>query len=921
MLRLRRMYKQISFLILVIVALVFAALPTVAGQNATGSITGTVKDPLGAVVVGAQVSATNDATGATQNASTNSEGRFKFDNLEPGNYTITVSQANFKPAELKAVVDPRRTATVEVRLEVAGTREKVDVGAKGGVAPNSEPNYRHLRQAGDLETYSVTNLTLKRDVGTLTLRSGHVSFLPAVLGRVVQAVFVGDGHFTLTPAIASERAYLRRIIEKDAVDEAFEKAVFCFTDQTFDEIKTQAQSAASEPRARDVLNDFHRRVRNRPENPRSLVEYLLTYEGENVDAELLGDLYNPKRDGFFTAYLFGRNFNDLRYYVRPRGALPQMLAPEEVALINLDPGAEREGIWYLAHLSSEYQNRTASSDEDKRTIDVQHYRMETAIDNGEKLTAVAELTFSAMRDGDRLMSFGLLPNLRVTRVTEDDREINFIQEPRKEDGTFYVIWPEALVKGQQYKLKIEYQGNKVIEDAGGGNFAVGARTSWYPSANAFNDRATFDITFKVPNRYTLVAVGKQVKSWREGEFAASQWVSEVPLAVAGFNYGVFKKKEIEDADTKYVIEGYATADLPDYMRGAAERAGGAMTPAALNQNAMVDAENSIRIFTHWFGEAPYGRIAITQQPQFNFGQSWPTLVYLPISAYLDSTQRWMLLGRISSRFTEFIQEVTPHEVAHQWWGHIVGWASFHDQWLSEGFADFSAGLFLQATEKTTDKYLKYWDRQRQNIVEKNQWGNRPNDAGPIWMGLRLNTYKTQGAYNRLVYPKGGYILHMLRAMMYDRETGDKRFIAMMHDFVKTHFNQNASTESFKRVVEKHMTPLMDIDGNKRMDWFFNEWVYGTELPQYRLEYTLLPEPDGKVMLKMTVTQSGVSERFKMIVPVYLDFDGKIVRLGEATLVGNSTTPEFKVKLPQRPKRVLVNAFHDVLATESVNQQK
>jgi hypothetical protein len=509
----------------------------------------------------------------------------------------------------------------------------------------------------------------------------------------------------------------------------------------------------------------------------------------------------------------------------------------------------------------------------------------------------------------------------VTRVTESEREINFIQEPKKEDASFYIIWPEALVKGKQYKVTIEYHGNKVIEDAGGGNFAVGARTSWYPSVNAFKDRATFDLTFKVPSRYTLVGVGKQVKSWREGDFAASQWVSEVPLAVAGFNYGVFKKKELQDPDTKYVIEGYATAELPSYMRGAAERAGGTMTPAALNQNAMIDAQNSMRLFTHWFGEAPYGRIAITQQPQFSFGQSWPTLVYLPISAYLDSTQRWMLLGGISSRFTEFIQEVTPHEVAHQWWGHIVGWASFHDQWLSEGFADFSAGLFLQATEKTPDKYLKYWDRQRQNIVEKNQWGNRPNDAGPIWMGLRLNTYKTQGAYNRLVYPKGGYILHMLRAIMYDRNTGDKQFMDMMHDFVKTHFNQNASTESFKRVVEKHMTPLMDIDGNKRMDWFFNEWVYGTELPRYRLEYTLSPEPDGKVMLRMTVTQSGVSERFKMIVPVYLDFDGKIVRLGEATLIGSSTTPEFKVKLPQKPKRVLVNAFHDVLSTEDVSQQK
>jgi len=904
----------------VVLALVFAALPIGARQTAAGSISGTVKDPAGAVIIGAKVSIRNDATGELRSASTNGEGRFKFDNLAPGGYTISISQTGFKPAERAAVVDPGRLATVEIRLEVAAPREKIEVGAKGGVAPNSEPNYRQLRDSAPLETYTVNNLALKRDAGTITLRSGRVSFLPPVMGRVVKAVFVGDGLFTLAPEMALERSYLRAIIEKDAVDEAFEKAVFCFTDETFEEIKRQAQAASDEPRARDVLSDFHKRVRFRPERPRSFVEYLLAYEGENIDAEILGDVYNPKHPGFFTAYLFGRKYDDLRYYVRPRGVLPQMLAPEEVALINLDPAGAKEGIWYLAHLSSEYKNGTASSEEEKRIIDVEHYRIETAMDNGEKLTAVAELTFIPVGDGDRLLNFGLLPNLRVTRVTAGEREINFIQEQRREDASFYVVWPEPLAKGQRYKLSIEYQGNKVIEDAGGGNFAVGARTSWYPSANAFNDRATFDLTFKVPNRYTLVGVGKLVKSWREGEFAASQWVSEVPLAVAGFNYGLFKKKQIDDPDTKYQIEGYATVDLPGYMRGAAERAGGAMTPASLNQNAMVDAQNAMRIFTHWFGEAPYGRIAITQQPQFNFGQSWPTLVYLPISAYLDSTQRYMLLGGINSRFTEFIQEVTPHEVAHQWWGHIVGWASFHDQWLSEGFADFSAGLFLQATEKNADKYLKYWDRHRQNIVEKNQWGNRANDAGPIWMGLRLNTFKTPGGY-RLVYPKGGYILHMLRAIMYDQNTGDQRFIAMMHDFVKTYFNQNASTEGFKRVVEKHMTPTMDLDGNKRMDWFFNEWVYGTELPRYKLEYTLATEADGKVTLTFTVAQSGVSERFKMLVPVYLDFDGKWTRLGEATLIGNSTTKEIMVRLAQRPKRVAINAFHDVLALESVSQEK
>ena len=187
-------------------------------------------------------------------------------------------------------------------------------------------------------------------------------------------------------------------------------------------------------------------------------------------------------------------------------------------------------------------------------------------------------------------------------------------------------------------------------------------------------------------------------------------------------------------------------------------------------------------------------------------------------------------------------------------------------------------------------------------------------------GCGLNTYKTPGAYNRLVYPKGGYILHMLRGMMWDVKTSDQRFIDMMHDFVKTYFNRNASTEGFQAVVEKHMTPQMDLDGNHKMDWFFSEWVYDTEIPRYKLQYSLIPESDGKVILKGSITQSEVSERFKMIVPVYLDFDGKLVRLGTVPVLGNGTK-EFQVRLPQKPKRVLLNAFHDVLASESISEQQ
>jgi hypothetical protein len=141
---------------------------------------------------------------------------------------------------------------------------------------------------------------------------------------------------------------------------------------------------------------------------------------------------------------------------------------------------------------------------------------------------------------------------------------------------------------------------------------------------------------------------------------------------------------------------------------------------------------------------------------------------------------------------------------------------------------------------------------------------------------------------------------------------------MMHDFVKSHFNQNASTESFKAIVEKHMNSSMDLDGNKRMDWFFSQWVYGTEVPRYRLDYSIEPSADGKFTFKGKLTQSEVSPNFKMVVPLYLEFDkGSIIRAGGIRIMGNSTGEEFTFQLPQRPKRVMINYHYDVLAVENV----
>jgi len=151
---------------------------------------------------------------------------------------------------------------------------------------------------------------------------------------------------------------------------------------------------------------------------------------------------------------------------------------------------------------------------------------------------------------------------------------------------------------------------------------------------------------------------------------------------------------------------------------------------------------------------------------------------------------------------------------------------------------------------------------------------------------------------------------MLRQMMFDREQGDKYFIEMMQDFVQLFANRNATTEDFSAVAVKHMRPEMDVRGDHKLNWFFGEWVYAT-IPKYKLDYTVTPNADGKFLLEGTVSQSEVPADFVMLVPLYLDFDGQLMQLGRAKLIGNSSMP-VKTLLPRKPRRVLLNANHDVL---------
>ena len=892
-------------------------LPAFLARAAGGRIEGKVTDPKGAIVVGATITVVDPVTNQTFTTVTDSQGHYKVAGLTAGSYTVTVSANGFSDArrdDLK--VDEGGVATFDAKLEIAAVEAAVTVTG-AGPKPNADPVYQLLRQQGKTRqefagpVATVNNLVLVRDAAVFTLHSGEIYFAPEVNGRAVGAVFFGEGELTLIPPTEAEKHSLTLFIDQPLLKESFDRLVLRFSDQTFAEIKSspQATFGANGTQAGRALDAYH-------EN-QSLLRKTLR---RNMELRTLIDLYNPQRPGFFTAFISGKQYNKLVFQYDPLG-IPEV-APEEVLLSSY--GDSDRGRWVAFHRAEEISKGTASSDEDHRLYDITHHDIDATI-HGTKLTANDTISFKALDAGARVIGFQLFTSLRVSHVRDQQgRDLDFVQESKNEDADFGVIWPEPLETGKSYKLNVEYSGGDALIDLGGDNFFVNgfARLTWYPNnvGIAFGDRATFDATFRFPKGKMLIGTGAMsVPEVREGDLTVAKWsTGETPMEVTGFNYGGFKKKEVLDPDTGYNIEFYANTSSPYFLRRA--EANASMSTMGMADSMLADTQNATRLFSRYFGKLPFNRLALTQQPAGNFGQAWPTLVYMPFTAFLDSTQRYMGTGgNIRFATANFFEYVAPHEIAHQWWGHLVGWKSYRDQWMSEGFAEFSASLYIQQIMRDEKRYLEFWNEQRDRITlaRPQTIGIKPYTVGPVTQGGRLNSAKTGGAYQFIVYPKGAYILHMLRQMMFDqRQNGDKRFMEMMQDFIKSHYNGDVSTEDLKHTVEKHMTRQMDLDGNGRMDWFFNEWVYGIEMPSYNFDYQIAA--DGTLTGK--ITQSGVSNKFAMLVPVYVDLGKGWSRVGSATLIGNSSVELGKIKMPGVPKRAAICAMDDVLALSIHNQK-
>ncbi|MGD2135030.1 MAG: M1 family aminopeptidase, partial [Gemmatimonadales bacterium] len=447
-----------------------------------------------------------------------------------------------------------------------------------------------------------------------------------------------------------------------------------------------------------------------------------------------------------------------------------------------------------------------------------------------------------------------------------------------------ILWVRAGNVGATTRLHLRYHGDLI--DRFGDFFYINSSVAWYPHALDVRNRATFDLTFHSPTSYVLASVGQLVDSTVADRTLTTRWVSEAPIRNASFNLGLFEPYDVREADGPVVTVLWSDE---------AQRALRRILPQGRGVQRAVgeDVSKSLQFFQTMFGRATTDRFYATEIP-YGHGEAFPGLVHLS----------WITFQGLDDEGQDEI--FRAHEAAHQWWGIGVDFASYHDQWLSEGLAQFSGLWYLQTARRDNEKYFNALREWRRDLLDHREVAlDREHDLAPIWMGHRASSSTAPDDYSLVVYLKGAWVVHMLRLLMLDLRTmNEDAFAAMLRDFYTTYRGQQVTTGDFQRVVEQHM--------RMPMDWFFDQWVYGSAIPTYHVAHRSDRMPDGRYQVTVRVRQEGVPEDFRMWVPVSVDLGGDRwarLRVEVAASVSEIELPP----MPSEPRGIRFNELEAVLA--------
>jgi hypothetical protein len=761
--------------------------------------------------------------------------------------------------------------------------------------------------------YKVRDASIERPDVHISLEDGTIAFTEDVMGRITGAFFEGEGEILLTPPDEVERRSLSLFTGAAIVEERFATAYLRFNDDTAAELRPGLRAADDAP---GFVSRWSETARNLAQG--DAMRLFLTFsrrlpmsgaqpeDASNAGPSLGSSKANPDSgDHMLHARLQGIKLGIFDVYY-DTAAGEQVEAGQARTAEN---GGTYYDVWtsFSVHRNStERQNlsemgaepESASSREDSITIS--HYWISSEVAPPKQIHSEARLQIEVGQGGQRALLFELSRFLLLERVEMDGKAVEFIHNPamegtqlsRQGNDVVAIILPSPAQTGQKMELRFVY-GGEVLAEAGGGLLYVGARGTWYP--NRGMAMAGFDLEFRYPSGWTLVATGKPApvsdaeKSKTPAE-QVSRWISERPLPVAGFNLGKYKVARAHAGDV--VVEAFATVavekDFPtppaqllrpeiDDPRGQRKDLNvitpNRPYPAGNEAGVAVAAAQAINYFAARFGPFPYSRLSLTQMPGLE-SQGWPGLIFLSSFAFLTKEDRAQFHH---DPIKILLQEQIPaHETAHQWWGDLLTWSTYRDQWFSEGLANYCSLMMLQ--EKDPAGFRQVMERYRRDLLEKNKDGLLMKDDGPVTLGTRLLSSRFPEGYEAISYGRGTWLFHMLRTMLQDgadrehagatRGEVDEPFVRALHKIRERYQGKAVSTEELFAVFAEELPPALRYEGKKSLQWFVDGWVNGTAMPKLELKAVKITPKGPGVVVTGTILQKEAGQDLVTSVPLY-----------------------------------------------------
>jgi hypothetical protein len=817
----------------------------------------------------------------------------------------------------------------------------------------AEALYLQLGQVGldPAQVYQVRGASLDRAAIHITLEDGTIGFTEDVKGRITGAFFEGDGEVLLTPPNTVERRSMSLFTGMAILEEHFATAYFRFNDDA---------AAALRPDLRATAENKQEFVERWGATAKNLagadaMRLLMTFsrmlpvkdKGVSSGAEVEGP---NGEDRFLHARLQGTKLGVF-------DVVFDSTAPEQVQAGQART-AEHGDVYYDVWASFSTTNPEAprvkrdgsaiQEDEKERESPVagRHYTVTTEVEPPKRIHATARVQFEVRSVGARTLLFELSRFLQVESVKLAGQPVEFIHNPavegtqlsRRGNDLLAVILPESTRAGQKIDLEFVY-GGEVLAEAGSGLLYVGARGTWYPNRGL--SMADFDLEFDYPQGWTLVATGKPTPvspadTAAKGNVEQSvRSVSERPIPLAGFNLGKYKEVTAKAGDV--IVETYATKGVerdfprarveviePDPSDPSSRERQVITTPSspspAQNAQAVADAgARAIQYYAERFGPFPYSRLALTQMPGRD-SQGWPGLVFLSSYAFLDQEEREQLHY---APYRILLQQLIPaHEAAHQWWGDLISWSTYRDQWLSEGLANYCALMMVQ--EKDPAGFRQVMEKYRQDLVAKNKDGVSPMEAGPVTLGMRLLSSRFPEGYEAILYGRGTWLFHMLRSMMKDAEaqegghkaqsgSGDEPFVRALRKVRQRYEGRAISTKQLIDVFGEELPLPLRYEGKKSLDWFLEGWINGTSLPQLELKAVKFTPKGAGSVVSGTILQKDAPEDLVTSVPVYAVMAGKqTVLLGRVFADGEESS--FHLAAPVGTHKIVLDPNETILTS-------